>query len=333
MSSPDVKAELDEVKARLVAEYARDPRNDTLITVLEQSRLELIQRLPKPSNLPIIQRLQKPSNLPVVFHNLYFFIYIFAIAALSRDYFTPTRLCQGFGSGWKYQPPEGIQTMLERHISDHYKYWREGKYDKTLHPLFLCFSAPGTGKSRFLDEFHNILLSSIPHEHECYDYLRQSIVFPISFENGTRTSMGTAEHEVGGRMLFQFQAPESNWDSFIHQAGSKVSIGGVLDKLPNNYRCAILLIDGMQELEHQCGSKSSAFYKVMQSVAQVVCTYQTKFVIAICAATVLLPFDEIVSSSSQLRCRISLPKLSALSIFEKEQINDTLKKIIIGEMG
>lgn len=83
----------------------------------------------------------------------------------------PKKLCQRFGSDWKFQQPDQIENELPHHILSHFRYWKERKFDKTLHPLFICFSAPGSGKSRLMDEFQNLLLNNIHLGHDCCDYI------------------------------------------------------------------------------------------------------------------------------------------------------------------
>jgi hypothetical protein len=43
---------------------------------------------------------------------------------------SPKRLCQGFGSDWKYPALEGTQDQLKDHVLNDFKYWNEKKFDK-----------------------------------------------------------------------------------------------------------------------------------------------------------------------------------------------------------
>jgi len=53
-----------------------------------------------------------------------------------------------------------MQTLGET-LPNHYQNWLSKKPDKQLHPLYLIWSGPGTGKSRTLEEFQKICIKSI----------------------------------------------------------------------------------------------------------------------------------------------------------------------------
>lgn len=219
------------------------------------------------------------------------------------------KLCQGLSSTCKYQFSKELEHDLKEQVLSHFKYWKAKKFDKTLQPLYICYGDPGSGKSRFLDEFRNILLHTIPSNDECHEYVQKAFVFPISFENGTHTLIGDPAYEIGGRMMYQLQREKSNWISFASSEHSKITIGSVLRILPQQYKSVIILVDGMQELEHVPGSKSSTCYKVLQSIVEIICACKERLVIIVCASSVLSPFNDFFSSATHLKCYIPL-KLS-----------------------
>jgi hypothetical protein len=71
----------------------------------------------------------------------------------------------------------------------------------------------------------------------------------------------------------------------------------------------------------------------MQSISQQVCCSREVFFIAVCAAAVLLPFNEFITSSAQLKFQITLPKLNANLVFTDEELEHPLKRILINQMG
>jgi hypothetical protein len=206
--------------------------------------------------------------------------------------------------------------------------------DKQLHPLFLCLSGPGTGKSRLLNEFPRLVKESVHGIVDLNNIVNQSYCFKLSFENGTCTNPEpfNASVAIGTRMMYQLQS-ECKWAEFhqnftftIPEAIRELAriTGKELSKI-----CIILCIDGLQKLDHQLGSKSSPFYNTISAICEVI-NDGSVFFIAICSATVYHAANDILASSPQRRVPLIPPALDPKMIFN---CDDDLTLLLASDMG
>jgi hypothetical protein len=202
----------------------------------------------------------------------------------------PYPLLQTEGSKWKYQEDPELCNTLQKEIQIHYDNWVAGVRDKQKHPLFLCMSGPGTGKSRLLNEFPRLVKESVSGIDGLNQFVNSSFCFNISFENGTSENPQPFDPStvIGTRMMFQLQ-DQLEWSDFrrfhsysIPEAIIQVAI--LANQLITNM-CVILCIDGMQKLDHRPGSRDSHFYNTTSAICSVINVHHV-FVIAICSATV-----------------------------------------------
>ena len=68
---------------------------------------------------------------------------------------------------------------LKESLPFHYKNWNEGNPDKQCHPAYFLFAGPGTGKSRTLNEFHQLSCEAIKDNAELYNRLSKAFVFKV----------------------------------------------------------------------------------------------------------------------------------------------------------
>jgi hypothetical protein len=119
------------------------------------------------------------------------------------------------GKKWAYQSDPAWKDTLKTEIQNHFDQWRNGSFDKQSHPLFLCPSGAGTGKSRLLDEFPGLLRRAVYGCGELEQMIAQAYVFKLTFENGTQSNPLPVHANValGTRMLYQLQ-DSYKWDQF-----------------------------------------------------------------------------------------------------------------------
>jgi hypothetical protein len=73
-------------------------------------------------------------------------------------------LVSSSGALWQYQQSPELSSDTVRTLRDtlpeHFRRWRAGQFDKQNHPLYLCCTGPGLGKSRLLQEMPVLLNSA-----------------------------------------------------------------------------------------------------------------------------------------------------------------------------
>ncbi|KAI9994921.1 hypothetical protein PInf_011764 [Phytophthora infestans] len=260
----------------------------------------------------------------------------------------PKPLVGTTGANWDFQNSLDLGNLASA-IGRHYQAWRDGKTDKRSHPLFVCLDGPGTGKSRLLDEFPNVLQQRIFRDETQGDpamkqLLQTAYNFKITFENGTTDNYGISDPRkmIGTRMLYQLQ--ESDWTMFNANPVNQVFPAEVLTKLSaitetdSNRMCVILCVDSLQKLQHEPGSKRSEFYTAFASLCDLVNASKC-WLIVICAATISQPVDEFLAASPQWRemlqtTSLKRPKINGRDVFDTfDYGNGALTQLLVDDMG
>ncbi|KAI9994911.1 hypothetical protein PInf_011751 [Phytophthora infestans] len=260
----------------------------------------------------------------------------------------PKSLVATTGANWDFQNSLDLGNLASA-IGRHYQAWRDGKTDKRSHPLFVCLDGPGTGKSRLLDEFPNVLQQRIFRDETQGDpamkqLLQTAYNFKITFENGTTDNYGISDPRkmIGTRMLYQLQ--ESDWTMFNANPVNQVFPAEVLTKLSaitetdSNRMCVILCVDSLQKLQHEPGSKRSEFYTAFASLCDLVNASKC-WLIVICAATISQPVDEFLAASPQWRemlqtTSLKRPKINGRDVFDTfDYGNGALTQLLVDDMG
>ncbi len=253
------------------------------------------------------------------------------------------RLVRTTGSEFPYQPPEGIVELLAEQLQDHYNNYKRFSTDKKDHPLFLVLSGAGTGKSRFLDEFHALCLAAVQNSSsDLEDRIQNAFVFKISYENGHSGDNAFVDgaQSLGTRMLYQLS--DQAWDQKKGQPFVKMTPPQVM-RLVAKLRgkklsdlTFILLVDGMQELPHEALDKDTKFYSVLQTISNQIngwsSTTDYPFVIGCCSATFYTPVSKMLADSNQRRIDIQIPSIDGQKIFDSYS-QDPLISLLIDDMG
>jgi hypothetical protein len=246
------------------------------------------------------------------------------------------------GKNWNYQVSDNFFNPLSSSIRDHFVNWSESKQDKQLHPLYLCLSGPGTGKSRLLEEFPKLLKHSLmtdPNDNNVLlGKLDEAYVFNVSFENGTSYGspmLNNADYEIGTRMRFLMS--DLRWDQVAHHRPCTIG-EAILDLATCTGKTMedltiIICVDGIQKLPHEEGSKVSKFYGCLATLCQYI-DASPAFVIGIAAATTTGPVQAALADSTQLRVYLQPPFVNPfeLDIFKNHPPSVGVK-CMIEDMG
>jgi hypothetical protein len=162
----------------------------------------------------------------------------------------PSRFVTSLGSNWEYQPDPYWSEMIRSEIELHYDNWKQGVFGRTSHLLFLCSGAPGSGKSRLLDEFPRLVKESVRGIAGLEIVLKNAYCFNLSFGNETAKVVRPfqASLSLGTRMMYQLQ-DEKKWSTFMKE--HRVTIGEAiyhlskLQKQQTSDMCVILCIDAI----------------------------------------------------------------------------------------
>ncbi|GMF24240.1 unnamed protein product [Phytophthora lilii] len=252
----------------------------------------------------------------------------------------PARLATTPGAQWDFQhPPE--YTEVATALRTHYETWKENKQDKMNHPLFLCLDGPGTGKSRFLDEFPTILREHVfagtDEDPKMMSLLADAFTFNINFETeaSTQDRLLGGEEVIGARMLYQLQ-DDVEWELFSQDQSNHcipeeaLAILAQISGTKLEDMCVILCVDNMQLLDY------TKFFIALQVLSGLV-NRSTCWVIAIGAATISTPVVDYLSRSPQSTIfletvTLSRPRLNGKDIFEVFP-DQELTQLLVDDMG
>ncbi|KAL3667567.1 hypothetical protein V7S43_007121 [Phytophthora oleae] len=255
-------------------------------------------------------------------------------------------LVSSAGATWDFQNPLDNDKLSDA-IREHYDAWSIGSHDKISHPLFVCLSGPGTGKSRVLDEFPTLVKERLFAEEnensEMMRLLETAFTFKVTFENGTtkRFQFSNPEQAIGTRMLYQLQN-ELAWTDFAEDTSRHCKPNEVIAKLskitdtPERDMCVILCVDSMQKLKHENGSKDSEFYEAMGALSDLVNSSKC-WVIVVFSATIFSPVDEFLAESAQWRYQVPTAVLSRPTVYGEDIFaafdGNELVALLIDDMG
>ena len=258
--------------------------------------------------------------------------------------------CSTSGKSWEYQESNYLLQKLHKGIERNYTARLTGSTDKSSHSLFLIASGPGTGKSRLLDEFKQLVVKVSCQNSALKEMLEGAYVFKINLENGTRYSPGdeNMDNIIGSRMLFQLCSPSSTHDfgtlvgnikaqripSSTLDLYSILTRVAVVEKKNIEDMTFIFLVDGIQNLPHTPGAKDSVMYSILTKLGNILNSSGKKkerpFVIVCIAATVEIPIQKWLNVSMQDRINLIPPKLDGKKVINTK---DELEELLVHDMG
>ncbi len=188
----------------------------------------------------------------------------------------PEAFVQATGADWVYQTARADAVdALSKFLPSHFTNWKLGRKDKQSHPLFLCCTGPGKGKSRFLQEFRRLSASAVASHAELSVKLGSAISFHISFY--TATTIDGAEDDssasvmIGTRMLYQLRPDTAvTWGAFVANASNRVTVDDVLQRLSEatnvarGERAIFLLIDELHRLNPPYSERSKLSWAIAE---------------------------------------------------------------------
>jgi len=227
----------------------------------------------------------------------------------------PEPLLSSFGANWDYQPHP---TLLDTLANESLRKARRNSRDKRDNPFFLVSGGAGTGKSKLLNRFRELLIKSLENvasdttlnasdttlATDLLKRLSTAYVFKLTFENGTRVILSAndpskAKFDIGCRMLYQLREDRQvAFQSFSQDPAHHVLPCQVLELLsksegkPLEDMTVIILVDGVQALDHTLGSKSSALKRARDSLSALSIA-SSAFVLPVMAATIFTPLRDI----------------------------------------
>ncbi|KAE9345569.1 hypothetical protein PF008_g8694 [Phytophthora fragariae] len=195
--------------------------------------------------------------------------------------------------------------------------------------LSYAIDGPGTGKSRLLDEFPNVLKQQVGVQGDpaMDELLQNAYTFKVTFENGTTDNYGISGpcEMIGTRMLYQLQDSLA-WMAFAGQRTFHLDPSQAMTKLSEitgtalRKMCVILCVDNLQKLQHEAGSKNSQFYSAYATLCDLVNASKC-WVIAIFSVTISQPLDDFLMVSPQWTEKLQTtslkrPTINGADVFE-----------------
>ena len=247
-------------------------------------------------------------------------------------YCDPCPLLATPGATWDYYGGEELRQFMKPGLMTLCE--NKGKNaDKKMHPIFLALAAPGQGKSRFLQEFHN--LAEEAAVLNATKYGKRFFQFSLTLENGQKYDNAFDSNPqtlLASRMIWQL----------LNENGPKKQTWATLAGLPPNFtfndlRSRVyaesicfddviralqegeeleegewslsLAVDGLHNLpgSENMSNKETPFYNTLQKICECVNRQEGPLVVAAVSATVQVSVEAALADSPQSRIFIQLP--------------------------
>ena len=237
-------------------------------------------------------------------------------------YCDPCPLLATPGATWDYYGGEELRQFMKPGLMTLCE--NKGKNaDKKMHPIFLALAAPGQGKSRFLQEFHNLVEGDAVLNATKYG--KRFFQFSLTLENGQKYDNAfdsNPQTVLASRMIWQL----------LNENGPKKQTWATLAGLPPNFtfndlRSRVyaesicfddviralqegeeleegewslsLAVDGLHNLpgSENMSNKETPFYNTLQKICECVNRQEGPLVVAAVSATVQVSIEAALADS------------------------------------
>lgn len=240
-------------------------------------------------------------------------------SALSK----PFELLDSEGKDFLFMDREESLKKLFNGLHYRYKYWEKGNQDKQCHPIAFLAAAPGTGKSRFLQELPNSFkkVGQYITDESFRDCITNARIVNISFNNDTQYDKREKEHSIATsinlRILYQIYQSENTGNlTFLQFYNLFQDIDYLLEDILNwikgEYSCIVLAID---EINHVYDVDKENFRELFD-ILRCISTYYKPFFVPIFSGTGIEAIENCVIKSGHSANSIPLPLLSYNSCLE-----------------
>lgn len=251
-------------------------------------------------------------------------------------YREPQPYISGTGKEFEYQKNPEWKNIMKEQIEYHYNAWKRKGTGKISHPLFLSLGGQGTGKSRLLDEFHNLLKESLSdtNNEELKSMIENAWSFKLSFSSATFgfQDLFDPSDAIGVRMLHQLLPDDSPWHVTSQY---KIAHVQAIDKMkrsmninPETPACVIIAFDSLHGLPHHYGRKDSHLYRTISSLCNII-NASKDFYICIGASSNYIKLHNVLYGFGQRRVFLTPPPLDASRIINVNSFQDVISPEIL----
>ena len=229
---------------------------------------------------------------------------------------------------------------MRQSLPEHYAKWKNGEKDKEGHPLFIVLGAPGTSKSRTLQEIPKLLGQlSADFEDELNKKISSAYVINLTFENGHSelvTNPCDPAIEFGARLMGQLGA---NFHTQLTLTEALAELARIQGKELRDM-AIILAVDGLQGLpggkpgDSGWQDSDSAFHRGMRIVADLVNGKVGAFVIGAVSCSTMVPGEatDMLAVTRQRREIITPKPLTSVQRSGNPVFDESLR-LLVSDMG
>jgi hypothetical protein len=225
----------------------------------------------------------------------------------------PLELVETFGAKFTFLAREDAVNSLwngresnHNGVLKHFYSFCNKHGDRNLHPIPFLACGPGTGKSRFLQEIHNILHKKAQESNngEIISIFKDAVYLNVTYGNGS--AAGELDERIGGeasltiRIVYSYFIhgnEDLSYDGFLdlirEEDAKHLTLSRVLhaihkDKVGENHQKLAIVI-GIDEVNKLNETSNIAFRSLVSSIGSCSCQSGNVFFVPILAGTIIGP--------------------------------------------